>query len=54
MERATTLLLDWDIDVGPVSSHDASRGAIRVGKHGTHDAAVEESRTARLVADGVG
>ena len=46
MERAAALLLDRDVDVGAVSGHDAGRGAVRVGKDGAHDAAVEESRAA--------
>ena len=37
---------DASVDVSTVSGHDASRGAVRVGKDGPHDAAVEEPRTA--------
>ena len=54
MERAATLLLDRDVDGGTVSGHDASRCPVGVGKHGPHDAAVEELRSARLVVDRVG
>src|SRR5215213_9325977 len=43
VERTTTLLLERHVDVGAVSGDDAGRGAVRVGKHGAHDAAVEKT-----------
>jgi hypothetical protein len=51
---ATTLLLERDVDVGSISRYDARCGAVRVGKHRSHDAAVEEPRGAWLVLNRVG
>src|SRR5688500_4901533 len=54
VERAATLLLARDVDVGPVSGYDAGRGAVCVGKYGPHDAAVEQARAAWLVPNRIG